>query len=77
MTVQLPAVKVHVVKVPVPPLERLIEPVGVLAVPGEVSVTVIVQLVELLTTMLVGWHVIVVVVERTVTVMLVVFELDE
>ena len=72
---QLPAAKVHVVKVPVPVLDRLTVPVGVLVVPSDVSVTVTVQLVELLTTIVVGWHVIVVVVARTVTVMLVVFEL--
>ena len=44
----------HVVKVPVPVLERPMVPLGVIAVPGDVSVTVTVQLVELLTTIVVG-----------------------
>ena len=46
--------RVHVVNVPVPLLVRPIVPVGVMAVPGEVSVTVTVQLVELFTTIVVG-----------------------
>ena len=46
--------RVHVVNVPVPLLVRVTVPVGVLAVPGEVSVIVIVQLVELFTTIVVG-----------------------
>ena len=71
MTVQLPAVKVHVENVPVPLLVRVIVPVGVLAVPGEVSVTVIVQLVELFTTIVIGWQDIVVLVVLTVTVIVV------
>ena len=62
----------HVVKVPVPLLVRPTVPVGVMAVPGEVSLTVTVQLVELLTTIVVGWHEIVVVVVRSVTVIVVV-----
>ena len=45
---------VHVVKVPVPLLVSPIVPLGVIAVPGEVSVTLTVQLVELLTTIVVG-----------------------
>ena len=44
----------QVVNVPVPLLVRPIVPLGVIAVPGEVSVTVTVQLVELLTTIVVG-----------------------
>ena len=62
----------HVVKVPVPLLVSPIVPLGVIAVPSEVSVTVTVQLVELLTTIVVGWHEMVVVVVRSVTVMVVV-----
>ena len=46
--------RVHVVNVPVPLLLRLTVPVGVMVVPGEVSVMVTVQLVTLLTTMVVG-----------------------
>ena len=45
---------VHVVNVPVPELLRPMFPLGVMAVPGDVSVTVTVQLVELLTTIVVG-----------------------
>ena len=45
---------VQVVKVPVPELDRATVPLGVIAVPGEVSVTVTVQLVELFTTIVVG-----------------------
>ena len=63
---------VHVVNVPVPLLVRPTVPLGVITVPGEVSVTVTVQLVELLTTIVVGWHEIVVVVVRSVTVTVVV-----
>ena len=59
-------------KVPVPVLLRPIVPLGVIAVPGEVSVTVTVQLVELFTTIVVGWHDIAVVVVRSVTVIVVV-----
>ena len=54
--------------VPVPLLVNVTEPPGVIGVPGEVSVTVTTQLVTLFTTMVVGWHEIVVVVARTVTV---------
>ena len=57
---------------PVPLLVRTTVPLGVIAVPGDVSVTVTVQLVELLTTIVVGWHEIVVVVVRSVTVIVVV-----
>ena len=46
--------RVQVVNVPVPVLVRPMVPLGVIAVPGEVSVTVTVQLVELLTTIVVG-----------------------
>ncbi len=60
--------RVHVVNVPVPLLPRVRVPDGAIAVPGEVSVTVTVQLVELLTTIVVGWQDIVVVVVLTVTV---------
>ncbi len=65
----------QVLNVPVPLLVRVTVPVGLLAVPGEVSVMVTVQLVTLLTTIVVGWHVIVVVVVRTVTVTVAVPEL--
>jgi hypothetical protein len=58
---------VQVVNVPVPELDSPTVPLGVIAVPGDVSVTVTVQLVELLTTIVVGWHEIAVVVARTVT----------
>ena len=51
----------HVVNVPVPLVESDTVPVGVVGVP-EMSVTVTVQLVELLTTIVVGWQDIVVVV---------------
>ena len=71
MTVQLPAVKVHAENVPVPLVASVIVPVGVLAVPGEVSTTVIVQLVELFTAMVIGWQDIVVLVVLTVTVIVV------
>ena len=60
--------RVHVVKVPVPVLERPIVPLGVTTVPGEVSCTVTKQLVELFTTIVVGWQDIVVDVVRSVTV---------
>ena len=54
--------KEHVpVNPPVPLLENETDPVGVLGV-AELSVTVAVQLVELLTTIVVGWHVTTVVV---------------
>ena len=63
---------VHVVNVPVPVLVRPTVPLGVIALPLDVSVAVTVQLVELFTTIVVGWHDIVVVVVRSVTVMVVV-----
>ena len=71
MTVQLPAVNVHAENVPVPLVASVIVPVGVLAVPSEVSTTVIVQLVELFTAMVIGWQDIVVLVVLTVTVIVV------
>ena len=58
----------HALNVPVPLLVKVTEPPGVIGVPGEVSVTVTVQLVTLFTTIVVGWQEIVVVVARTVTV---------
>ena len=67
--------KVHALKVPVPLLVKVTLPVGVIAVPGEVSVIVTTQLVTLFTTMVVGWHEMVVVVERLVTVMVALPEL--
>ena len=54
--------------VPVPLLVNVTEPPGVIAVPGDVSVIVTVQLVELFTTIVVGWQDIAVVVFRLVTV---------
>jgi hypothetical protein len=45
---------VQLVKPPVPLLDRVIVPVGVRAGDGDVSVTVTVQLVELLTKIVVG-----------------------
>lgn len=60
---------------PAPLLDRPTVPLGVIGVPGEVSVTVTVQLVELLTTIVVGWQEIVVLVVRTVTVIVAVPEL--
>ncbi len=68
---------VQVVNVPVPLLVKLTEPPGVMAVPGEVSVIVTLQLVTLLTTMVDGWQEMVVVVLRTVTVTTVLPELGE
>ncbi len=65
----------HALNVPVPVLVRVTEPPGVIAVPGEVSVTVTVQLVTLFTTMVVGWQDIVVLVVRTVTLIVAVPEL--
>ena len=53
--------------VPVPLLVRPTVPLGVIAVPGEVSVTVTVQLVELFTTIVIGWQEIVAEVARCVT----------
>ncbi len=46
--------KEHALNVPVPLLVRVRVPDGVLVVPGDVSFTVTVQLVELLTTIVVG-----------------------
>ena len=63
--------------VPVPLLVRPMVPLGVIAVPGDVSVTVTVQLVELLTTIVVGWQDIVVVVARGWTVITALPELVE
>ena len=60
--------KVQTLNVPVPLLVKVTLPPGVIAVPGEVSVTVTTQLVTLFTTMVVGWQEIVVVVARTETV---------
>ncbi len=54
--------------VPVLLLVKVTLPVGVIGVPGDVSVIVTVQLVELFTTMVVGWQDMVVVVLRFVTV---------
>ena len=54
-------------KVPVPLLVNVTEPVGVIAVPGVVYVMVTVQLVEVFTTLHVGWQEIVVIVLRLVT----------
>ncbi len=48
--------RLHDVNVPVPLDERITVPVGVNVGAGEVSVTVAVQLVELYTTIVVGWH---------------------
>ena len=62
---------VHVVNVPVPLLVRPTIPDGVMTVPGEVSLTLMMQLVELFTTMVVGWQDTVVVVVLTVTVIVV------
>ena len=64
--------RAQVVNVPVPELVRPMVPLGVMAVPDDVSATVTVQLVELLTTIVVGWQDIVVVVVRSVTVIVVV-----
>ncbi len=69
------AARMHGVNVPVPLLVRVTVPPGVIAVPAAVSVMVTVQLVELFTTIVVGWHEMVVVVPRSVTVMVVVPEL--
>jgi len=63
--------------VPVPLLVNVTLPPGVIAVPGEVSVTVTRQLVTLFTAIVVGWHEIVVVVALTVTVIVAWPELDE
>ena len=60
-TAPVPA-RVQVVKVPVPDVKNVTVPDGVVG-DAAVSVTVTVQLVELLTTMVVGWHDIVVLVE--------------
>ena len=54
--------RVQAVNVPVPLLVDVTLPPGVIAVPSEVSVTVTRQLVTLLTTIVVGWHDMVVVV---------------
>ena len=59
---------VQAVNVPVPLLLKVTLPPGVIGVPGDVSVTVTVQLVTLLTTIVVGWQDIAVVVLRLVTV---------
>ena len=61
---------VHVENVPVPVDANVIDPVGVRAGAGEVSVTVTVQLVALFTATVVGWHEMVVVVVRNVPVTL-------
>jgi hypothetical protein len=60
----------QVENVPVPVDAKVIDPVGVRAGAGEVSVTVTVQLVALFTTTVVGWHEMVVVVVRNVPVTL-------
>ena len=60
--------RVQVVNVPVPVLVRPMVPLGVTTVPGDVSRTVTKQLVELFTTIVVGWQDIVVDVVRSVTV---------
>jgi len=52
--VGVPSVHGEPVKVPVPLLVNVTEPPGVIAVPGEVSVTVTTQLVTLFTTIVVG-----------------------
>ena len=67
--------KEQALNVPVPLLVKVTLPVGVIAVPGEVSVIVTVQLVTLLTTIVVGWQEIVVVVLRLVTVIVALPEL--
>ncbi len=70
VTEQVPLARVHVVelKVPVPVLANVTVPPGTIAVPGDVSVTVAVHVVTLLTTMEAGAQLIVVEVVRKVTV---------
>ncbi len=74
VTEQVPPLRVHgeVVNVPVPLDEKLTVPVGVLAVPRAVSATVTVHVVTLFTTIDAGAQVMVVDVERRVTVTVVV-----
>lgn len=68
---------VQVVNVPVPLVVRATVPVGVIAVPSDVSVTVIVQVVGLFSTTDVGVHDMLVVVVRRVDVTVVLPELPE
>lgn len=68
-------VQLVALKMPAPLLVKLMVPVGVIAVPGEVSVTVAEQIVCWLTTTEDGVHVTRVEVARLLTVRLIVLEL--
>jgi hypothetical protein len=74
VTLQVPLLSEQVpagvpLKVPVAPvLEKVTVPPGVVAVPGDVSVTVAVHEVKLPITVVVGWHVIEILVDRGLTV---------
>ena len=62
-------------KVPVPLLAKVTVPVGALAVPGEVSVTVAVQVTALLTTTVEGLQLTLVLVRRSATISVAIPEL--
>jgi hypothetical protein len=71
------SVQLELLKVPAPLLPKLTVPVGVLLVPTSVSLTVAVQLVEAPTGTVAGVQLTLVLVERTLTVTVVVPELPE
>jgi hypothetical protein len=74
VTEQVPPLNEHVpagvpLNVPAAPaLLNVTVPPGVVAIPGDVSVTIAVQAVKLATTIVVGWHVILIDVARGLTV---------